>query len=148
MRTRWKILSSVIAAVMVLSSLSAIVLADEYIPGNGFKYKLNDNVLTVKCTSDYVNLLRVNELRENTDIEEIIFDLSDIEADHGCYDVSLIGAHEGPSPLSNVSEIELICDEERSFDFLEIRGFAVQDDDSIIISSKIQIKELYISLHL
>ena len=49
MRTRWKVLSSILSAVMVLSSLSAIVLADDYKLATGFKYRVVGDELDIIC---------------------------------------------------------------------------------------------------
>ena len=147
MRTRWKVLSSILSAVMVLSSLSAIVLADDYKQANGFKYRLVGDELDVICQSHSVILSRAADITSETEISKIVLDVSDVEYQkdnfHSLY-CSGVGdiASDTDDVFADVSVLDIVCDEETSFTYIELDGFPGVDSDGLSISEKIMVGDL------
>lgn len=147
MRTRWKVLSSILSAVMVLSSLSAIVLADDYKQANGFKYRLVGDELDVICQSHSVILSRAADITSETEISKIVLDVSEVEYQkdnfHSLY-CSGVGdiASVTDDVFADVSVLDIVCDEETSFTYIELDGFPGVDSDGLSISEKIMVGDL------
>ena len=152
MRTRWKILSSILAAVMVLSSLSAIVMADDYKQANGFKYKLDGDVYYVKCESSYARLDRINdETALETAFSKVVLDVSDVQPEKdGRHQIRCRGTmgddeHGDIAAFETVTTIEIISDEDVFFDSISLEGFPATDSEGLVISDKVNFYELNLS---
>lgn len=151
MRNRWKVICSVLAAVMMLSVLTGIVLADDpftYNEGNKYEiaYYEEEKLLNVKCYTDLVNLYLI-EWPDTPDIEKVVFDVSNIVFEEQDYKVvSLRGevdfAKEKSDFYSNVTSIDVISSKTLNLNSLELYGFSGVDADGISISERLSIEEM------
>ena len=142
MRTRWKFMGAVLAVVMILSSLSTTVLADNPIECGSVQGQFNwdlymDGTMYVTAHTNHINLADITDNDVKRAVECIKFDISEPAADPSTKYIRIEGRGVGAEKL------EYIGGEGKYFESVSI--YMLENLQEIDFPDGVQIQSLVIT---